>query len=777
MLSMANIRKSKGQAISLMLFVLIAAMLLNLGLVLLVDYGKSFEDRAEQLNAPHASFLQAADITTEEQMTYLKNYPGVTETEKQSVIAGYGDYYVSGSKTPAIIVFANADAPQKMDAPSFVGDSSPLDSNGIYVPYMMKTVGGYELGDDYRINMTDTELHFTIAGFTEEITYGAMMINIYRFYVSDDMFAELSEKFPQHEGFLQSVRLNNNDSGVQLQLDYTKEFFYSENSDNTTSFFDAISFDMVRSARTFIPTIMSMIVIAFAVILLAVCLIVIRFRIINSIEEGMTNVGALKSVGYKNSQIISSIVLQFVSIAAVGGVLGIALAQFSIPIFAKILETQSAVIWEPGFNAVFAFAAFFLIIFSILLVTFAVARRIRKLHPLAALRSGLETHSFKKNRLPLNKSRGPLPFLLAVKQLLQNKKQAVTIVVIIALVSFASIVGISIYYNIGVETDTFTSVIVGEKPDAGLVLKDNNDTAPVLKRLLKRQDVRKAFGYDQVSLLAEDYDVEAFVAKDFSQLEGNMLIDGRYPKHKNEVALNGMLSEAIGKKIGDKIAIKQGGNQKEFLVTGIIQMMNNSGLNMIMTYDGLLSIQSDYEYSQIYIYLTEGTDVAAFIRSIKNAEGDIFGSTVNMSELIDSQFEVYGSIFAAVAAGLLIVTVLVVILVLYMVIKAMILRKRRELGIQKALGFTTLQLMTQIALNFTPMVLIGVAIGGLGGYFGFNPIFTLTVRSSGIMQVNMPSPAGWTIITCVALTVLAYLVSMLIAWRIRKISPYTLVNE
>ena len=777
MLAFANIRKNKGQAVSLLIFVLIAAALLNLGLVLLFDYGKSFEERAGKLNAPHVSILQTADITTEEQMTYLKDYPGVTDIEKQEVITGFGDYYMNDAKATVVIVFANAESVQKMNGLSLIGESKPLDSNGIYVPYMMKSAGGYELGDDYYMNLSAEELCFSIAGFTEEISYGSVMMNIYRFYVSDEMYTLLSDRFPDCKGFLQSARLGKNDDGVQIGLDYSKEFFFSEDSGSADSYYDILSFAVVKSTRIFIPMIMSVAVIAFAVILLAVCLIVIRFRIINGIEEDITNVGALKAIGYKSGQIISSIVLQFASIVLAGGAAGLLISRLFLPILAGILETQSAVIWKPGFNPVPAIAAFLTVLISVMLVTYTIARRIRKLLPLTALRSGMEPHNFKKNSMPLEKTYGPLPFLLACKQLLQNKKQAATIAVIIAVVSFASIAGISVYYNIGIQPDAFTSVIMGEKPDVGLLFKNGKETTRVMERINEMENVRKAFGYDQVFLRAQDYNVAVWIAEDFSQLEGNMLITGRYPVHENEIALNGIFSGTLNKKIGDKVAVKQGGSEREFLIVGIIQMANNNGLNLIMTLDGLRTIQNDYEFKQLYIYLDDGNEADSFIGSIESEYGEIINNTVNISELIEAQFGSYGGIFGALAAGLLAVTAMVVVLVLYMVIKAMILRKKRELGIQKALGFTTLQLMTQIALSFTPVVLIGVVMGGLGGYFGFNPIFTLTVRSMGIMQVDMPSPVIWTVLTCASLTILAYLVCMLIALRIRRISAYTLVSE
>ncbi|MCL2757389.1 MAG: ABC transporter permease [Coriobacteriia bacterium] len=777
-LAKANIRKNKGQAASLLILVLIATLLLNTGLVLFIGVGEFFDKRADELNAAHALILQDSAITTSEQMRYLKNYPGVTEYERHEVIADQGDYFLNGVKAPAIIVFSNAADKQNMNPPSFIGEFKPLTNTSVYVPYLMKVAGGYELGDDYQINLAGKEMHFTIAGFTEEIHFGSLMNNIYRFYVSDATYKRFIEEFPAQQRYLQAVRMTESSAGTQLILDYAKKFIYSEDTnENTALFAFSLSHDSTKTPRTLISTIMAMVVVAFAVILLIISLVVIRFRIVNSIEEEMTNIGALKATGYLSSQIISSLVLQFASLAVVGGILGLAVSQLTLPVVAGILETQSALTWKPGFDLGLAALSFLAAVLCVILVTFVVALRIRKLHPLMALRYGLTTHSFKKNSMPLDRARGPLSFLLALKQLLQGKKQALAILIIIFVVSFASIACMDIYYNIGVENDAFVSVIAGEKPDAGAMLKDREDTAGVIKRLAARPEVRKVFEYEALSVLADGNGVSAFITRDFSQLEGTLLYSGRYPRHDNEVALGGRFSQIVGIGIGEYITIKLGNTTKDFLVTGTIQMMENLGMNLVMTYDGIRTLQDDFKFSQIYIYLVDGTDVPAFIKGLKAREGDIFSSTVDMQELVEAQFSQFGTIFGAVAAGVLAITAVVIILVLYMIIKAMILRRRRELGIQKAVGFTTAQLMSQIALHFTPIVLVGVALGGVAGHFGFNPLFTATMRSSGIMGTDMPAPLLWTIVTCLALVALAYLVSMLIAWRIRKISPCALVRE
>jgi putative ABC transport system permease protein len=110
-------------------------------------------------------------------------------------------------------------------------------------------------------------------------------------------------------------------------------------------------------------------------------------------------------------------------------------------------------------------------------------------------------------------------------------------------------------------------------------------------------------------------------------------------------------------------------------------------------------------------------------------------------------------------------------------LKTIILRRRRELGIQKALGFTTLQLMNQLALYFIPVIVVGIAAGGVIGALGFNSMFVALTKSMGIMTASMPAPLGLTVAVCSILVLLSYVFAMLIAMRIRRISAYALVTE
>jgi len=756
----ANLRKNMSQTISLFVFVLLAAMFLELGLTIIFGLSAFFDKRAEEIGTEH--FFVVYDGTdVHEQLDYIGKYPGVTECGAKEATGGLGNYYINNVKNIAYMYFERVGK-----TPSLIGESKPLTGDGIYIPYFMKLNGDYKIGDRFTAEVTGIDLDFTVAGFTEELMLGAQMNSIHRFYVSGEKYDELSQKFPIYS--LITARLGKMADADFLEADFNK---------NVSQDGKGISITLIsagKPARTTVSVLASVVITAFSVILLIVSLIVIRFRIVNSIEETMTNIGALKAVGFRNIQIISSIVGQFSLIAFAGGILGIALSYAVAPIIVNALKPLHALEWKPGFDFLTAAVPFLAIVLVITFTAYSSARGIRKLHPLIALRGGISTHNFKRNPFPLDKSRGPLGLLFALKRLFQNKKQAVTISVIVAAVTAAAIACVAVNYNMNVKRDNFARTILGEIPEVNFILKEGQDGEAFKQRTERRQEVRKIFAYfSGRNILVDETSIAAAIADDFSQMESSMLLNGRFPKHNNEIALGPTVLKVLKKEIGGNVEI--GG--KQFIITGIVQFMNNNGFNGVITSAGMKEAEPDYTLLAYNVYLKNRDDVTGFIESVKADEGDIFENIMNGNDQMISMLGMMGNVFAAVAAGIVAVTAFVVILTLYMVIKTVIIRRKRELGIQKAVGFTTFQLMNQIALNMTPSILTGAVFGAVIGYFGFNPMMTAMLSGMGFVKINLPAPVGQTVLICASLIVLAYAASMAVAGRIRRISAYALVSE
>jgi len=126
---------------------------------------------------------------------------------------------------------------------------------------------------------------------------------------------------------------------------------------------------------------------------------------------------------------------------------------------------------------------------------------------------------------------------------------------------------------------------------------------------------------------------------------------------------------------------------------------------------------------------------------------------------------------------MLVITLLVVALVLYFVISSSVIRKKRDLGIQKAIGFTTFQLMNQISISFTIPIIFGAVAGSLLGAFYTNLLMSVAMRGMGMMKAGFIVDFYWIIAFVIAAILFSYLLSLIITWRIRKISAYELVTE
>ena len=63
-----------------------------------------------------------------------------------------------------------------------------------------------------------------------------------------------------------------------------------------------------------------------------ICVIIIVFTINNNINRDITNIGALKAVGYTVAQIRLSLMTEYILVGAVGSLIGISLSYVVYPI-------------------------------------------------------------------------------------------------------------------------------------------------------------------------------------------------------------------------------------------------------------------------------------------------------------------------------------------------------------------------------------------------------------------------------------------------------------
>lgn len=782
-LATANIRKGKGQASSFILIILIGALMLYLGMVTAFEYVDNFDKKAEQLCSPDLVFSAQTDSRefTEEFTGRLLEDDRVAEVESGPALIADCKFSYGGGEQNRVGVVLDKSRDVRLAKWAMVEESGLTGEYAIYLPYLFQTAGVSGIGDDFditfnRLGLPEEKMRFTVAGFYEDTYFSTINNTTTGFLMNHEGYERLAEALGDSvRGTLVSVNAVNAEDAERIVSNYKtimKELLPAGRIG------DSSHYEVVKSARTITSSIGSIVIVAFSILLIAIALVVVKFRIGNSVEEEMQNIGALKAIGYTSRQIILSFLIQFSFLALIGSLLGLLGGFLVLPLLSHMFATQTGILWKLAFSVPAALATVAGIQLPVLLVAFMSANRVRRLHPITALRFGVTTHSFRRNPFPLEKARGSLNLLLAAKQLAHNKVRSFLVGAIIAVVTFAAVFAGVLYMNISVKEEIFLNLTMGDTVNVRLRAKAEEDAAELLAEVRAEENVKKSFYYFEGTAVCEDdYEVYCYVADDFEQVENRgWNYKGRFAKYENEVCLGGLLAKKLGKDVGDTLTLRLNDVEQEYLITGLIQGSNYLGQDLCLTGDGYRRLAENFRYTDISVYLREGTDSAAFIEEME-ASSDNIALSINREALVKSSMGIYSVIIGILAKIIDLITALVVVLVLYLVIKTTLNRQKRELAIKKAIGFTTGQLALQNACSFLPVIMAGSAAGCVCGYLLINPFLSLLFARVGLVKVEFLIPAAMLAGIFTAITGVGFTVSLLVSGRIRRITPYTLLCE
>jgi len=775
-LAYANIKNHKSASISLFVLIVIAGLLLNVGLTIMTQIQVFYDDKVAELQDAHLSVMTRSAEHSDEYHEYFSSYAGVSKVESRDVLLLEGTSFRYGDTDLSITTLLLDAEAERSVSPLQLIEQLPTESDrDLYLPYSLQTDGRYALGDTFTLHYLDRAYEFRVAGFFETTMYGTHNMGVLKLLLPHASYERIASDLDGHADAIQlSVVLADGEQASQLYRDFKKQ--HSDQVGEGGDSYWILDIQTAKYASTITVNIVAMILVAFAAVMIIVSLIVIKFRVTNSIEDGMVNLGVLKAVGYTNRQIITSINLQFLLITCCAGIVGVGLSYLVLPALGLIIASLTGLIWSQRFSWSIDTISVMAVVLLVLAVTGSAAYRIRKLFPVTALRGGLTTHSFRRNHFPLDRAKGGLSVLLAGKTIFANRKMSITIGLIMAAVTFAAVFSIVLYYNIAVNNTAFVHLTGVETSDVIVVGKPEADSEELLAAIQDQEGVSKVVLWDGLNAIIDGQSFFTRVSDDYSKLENHGVYEGRYPIHDNEIVISWLIADQLDKSIGDTVEVTLGESTRTYLVTGLNQSINNMGLVAYLPLVGLQQQLPQYEGKVFNVYMDDLEPTAYMERMIRE-HGALISEIVDIEETLASQMSVYSSIMYVVMVLILAITTLVVVLILYLVIKTMIIKRKKEYGIQKASGYTTWQLMNQVALSFVPIVALGVAVGCLLGSLYTNPLLSILLSGAGVKNVSFTIDLTSIIVLCGGVVVLAYLVSVLVSRRIRRISPYELITE
>jgi putative ABC transport system permease protein len=789
MLARGNIRKTKGQTAILAILFFVSSVMLIVGLSVSLNFGNFFDSLADELKTSDAYFIIPESAYNDEVEQYLTDETDFFQTNSGIFTDATIDWkddllYIN-------INICNLSEPREISKWKLVGDALdasqelPEADDSIYLPYRYRVVGGYELGDEFIMEINGLSYEFIVAGYFEVMYMDNMFIGE-KVFIPDERFTELSKAIPEFRKVL--VFANGIENHERIIADLFELTGLNSNlMAGLEAYLGGTDINAIKISRTSVSTMMSGMIIVVTAVILLICLLVIRFRVSNSIEEDMPKIGSLQSVGYTSRQIKLSVAMQYTVIALIASLMGIIPAFLLLPTVGDVFAQQNGLLWAPAFDIIINAFSVISLTFIVAIVALIAARKIGKINPVTALRGGITTHSFKKNHVPLEKTRLPLTLALAIKSVLQSRRQSITMFVTVHAVTFTAIIAMVLYYNAAVDLTAFEKVPGIERANAGIVFmptvdspfEQNKSMDELREETLTHKDVRKAQFLDMGNTRVDDIDVGVVVMNDFSGKETVNVYRGIFPRYDNEIAITGGLADLLGKNIGDEVTVGSADNNKSYIITGLAQGQESGATYTVyLTLDGMRKIQLDFKQLFLTVYLNPNVDTPTFVAEMEK----LFVESGRANFVVDSDagfaegVSSFADIMSLVGLAILAVAGFVIVLVLYFVISSLIIRKRRDLGIQKAIGYTTVNLMNQINIAFTLPILFGATIGSFCGAVLVNPLMSVGMYPL-VVKANFIVNPIWVIATGVVVIVLSYLTGLLITWRIRKISAFALVTE
>lgn len=767
----SNIRRAKGQTAAVAVLAFLAALMLNLWLMLAMDYKQNFDRCHNRLNAEHAIVvITDEDSGVRDCLAEAVEQDGRTkEYSIENVLLMAGSLSYNDGEVNSNFVFLEKEAAlgRSVGKIEIVEDSSF--TSGIYLPMLYKT-GDVVVGKPVRISLSGQDVEFTVCGFFNSAMAGSHNCNMAEMILTGDAYESLAATGAVYNAVMCSVRIT----------DKTKSEDYAAMLSNALSaqypggFGVATSYALVTTSRYVSQMIASSVISAMAFLVLMIALIVVASNIANYIQENMRDLGALKAVGYTSGQLIRALLLQFLGIWLTMALLGIGVTYCLFPGVNSMMIAQTGIPYEIHFLPLPALLTLVLLGGAVCLAVWLVCRRIKGIDPIAALRSGVQTHSFKRNFVPLERTGAPLNLALALKTMLSGMKQNVTVCVTMLVLSLIIVFSGVMIENFIRNSTSAINLIVGETADSCISIPAEKEEE-FLRAMEADDRVEKIYLYNSLSVWHDGgAELMATLCDDFSQVNNsNVCFEGRFPKYDNEVAVAMKYAGEKKMKIGDEITLETGGRKGVYIITGYTQITNNLGKDCLLTREGYERLKK-LQNLNYYLNLREGVSGAEFNEDVASRiDVNIY---IDIDSVLEGATAVYISLMRAIVIAVLFLSLIIIIFVLYLIIRNLLSAKKREYGILKALGYTTGQLILQTALSFMPTVLLSVIAGTVLSCFGINPLLSVFMSSLGIVKCTFAVPAGFMLVAGAGLVLATFLFACLLSLRIRKIAPRELLT-
>lgn len=775
----ADFKRHKGSLAGVFLLILLVSA--ALGTVISVWTNSERYIRMEIQRAGFGTLTAwVSDVPDMEAFTAgITDLEAVGQVGTQAVI--YADYTVNGQKSDSegqLILHVGVDNRYKFfkdNLSSYREETPEILPGQVYISPSMVSMFDVQIGDEisFPVARSQIEETFTIAGFYEDPFMGSSMIGMKGFLIAETDYNRIADMiegagidalarsgamlhiFREASSRLTVSELNgliNENTG----LPEFAEFVHSES---------AIAGFMLILQNAF-----SGLLAAFVVVLLFVVMIVLGHSISSSVEADYVNMGILKTIGFTGKKLRRIQMAQYLTAILGGMPAGLVLAVFFSRFVGSVTLTTTGIRIPAELSLVWCFLSFASVL--LILTGFIALKtgKISRITPMKAIRAEISTKQSGKNgRLPIFGNH--LKASLALRQITAGKRRyAGACIVAVLLVFFASMIGRMDSW-LGADGQGMMEAFNPADHDIGVQVLGKQSAGEAGQVVLSYTDITDSYLLAMPGVSVNGIDYTANVISDPDRFH---IIEGRTSLSDDEIVLTEFVATDLGVSIGDTVTVRADSGSGEYTVSGIYTCANDMGDNVGMSREGYLKIgRDDPNLWCNHYFLSDPSQTAAVTEALEAA----YGGDVHVHE--NTWPGLYG-IISAMRALLLFLYVMVIAFILVVTIMTgskILSAENKDIGIYKALGFTSGQLRCSFALRFAMAAILGSIVGTLLAALLTDTLVSMVMKMAGISNFSSTPSAGNTLMPAAVVILFFAVFAYLASWKVKKVDLTVLITE
>lgn len=705
-----DIAGNKAVSFLTVLFITAAAMLLSLAGILVTNLFGSIDRLMADAKTPHFMQMHTGDVDFGELEAFAAGNSAVEDFQVLEFLNVGGEKIRLGENSLALSVQDNGFSVQSSRFDFLLDENNrpaqPKDGE-LWVPVCYNRDHTVQAGDKAVINGKT----FVVTGFVRDSQMNSTLASSKRFVVSAGDYAQLKEGGSVE--YLIEFRLKD--------LSDLSEFESAYSASQMPANGPTLSWPLFRMISAVSDGIMIAVILLVSVIVILIALLCIRFTLLAKIEDDYREIGVMKAVGIRVSDIQSIYLAVYAVLAAAGCIMGFLL---SLALRGPLQESIRANLGESGndgLSFLLGMAGTLLLFFFILFFIRRILKRFRRISPVQAIRQGSEQENVRGGKsLRLSKNRWlSANLFLAVKDIAARKRLYLTMLFVIILACFIMVVPQNLYHTIS--DSSFVTYLGVGRCDLRMDIQQTEgleEKAGSVGEYLERDSAVETYAVFVTELF--DQEQEDGTTEQIKVELGNhgafplQYVDGRLPSRDSDIALSVLYAEEMDKKVGDKMILLTDKGEKQLTVCGIYSDITNGGKTAKAAFQpgtreaawstvcvnlkqpGVLAEKTE-EYSRKFPY--------AKVSGMEDYVAQTFGQTLRAVRT------------ASVGAGFVAVVVTLLVILLFM--KLLTAKDRYSIAVLKSVGFTGSDISRQYIWRSVLVVILGILLGSvLAGTLG-----------------------------------------------------------